>query len=97
MFFFKTLHLQDRDQDQDLYAQDRDQDQDLYAQDRDQDQDLYSRDRDQDQDIKIRSRDGLETRHCLETSHHWALLLPYYGNSNTFKVGAIKKLEEKTF
>ena len=59
-FFFKTLHLQDRDQDQDLYAQDRDQD-----------QDLYSRDRDQDQDIRIRSRDGLETRHCLETSHHW--------------------------
>src|SRR6202021_2419123 len=43
----------------------------LHLQDRAQDQDLYSRDRDQDQDIKIRSRDGLETRHCLETSHHW--------------------------
>jgi len=74
------LHLQDRDQDQDLYAQDRDQDQDLYAQDRDQDQDLYSRDRDQDQDIKIRSRDGLETRHCLETSHHWFLAANGSGN-----------------
>ena len=34
-------------------------------------QDLWSQDRDQDQDLKTRSRDDLETKTCLDTSHHW--------------------------
>src|SRR6267154_2510366 len=47
----------------------RDQDQDSNP--RDQDQDSNPRDQDQDQDTKKVSRDCLETRQCLETSHHW--------------------------
>jgi hypothetical protein len=67
---FDVLVLVSRLRHQDLLSQDRDQDQDHFSQDRDQDQDLFFQDRDQDQDLKIRSRDGLETKTCLETSHH---------------------------
>ena len=70
---FDVLVLVSRPRHQDLWSQDRDQDQDLFSQDRDQDQDLFFQDRDQDQDLKIRSRDGLETKTCLETSHHCQL------------------------
>ena len=70
---FDVLVLVSRPRHQDLWSQDRDQDQYLSSQDRDLDQDLFLQDRDQDQDLKIRSRDGLETKTCLETSHHCKL------------------------
>ena len=71
---FDVLVLVSRPRHQDLLSQDRDHDQELFPQDRDQDQDLFFQDR--DQDLKIRSRDGLETKTCLETSHHWLYGFP---------------------
>ena len=54
-----------RDQD----SKYRDQDQDNEAQD--QDQDSEARDQDKTKTVKMLSRDCLETRQCLEASHHW--------------------------
>ena len=49
----------------------RDQDSKYRDQDQDQDQDSEARDQDKTKTVKMLSRDCLETRQCLEASHHW--------------------------